>query len=151
MRYMRSRTSARPHRVVCLIAYLRPGSKTLDSSIQQIFASSSWRDSGTLCGRHNMSPRLMSISSARSKVAAVIGSASGDRAVRGVDAGDGRGEPAGQGQHRVTYTDQPAGDESGVATVVRMPVGLRADHVLHRKPDVDRDCGRWPRAGSPAD
>jgi hypothetical protein len=60
------------------MAYFLPTWKVAVSSIQQIIASISWVTVGWLCGRQIMSPREMSISSARRMVTDMGGKASID-------------------------------------------------------------------------
>src|SRR5207245_9526 len=67
--------SARPHRVVCLMASFAPG-RSGRSLIQQIIASMSWPFEGRLWTRQIMSPLETSMSSARVIVTDIGGTAS---------------------------------------------------------------------------
>ena len=70
-----SLTSARPVRVVCLIASFWRG-RSGSLVIQQTIASMSWLGFGALFGRAIMSPRLTSTSSSRRTVTDIGGKAS---------------------------------------------------------------------------
>ena len=78
-------------RVVCLIAYVPPA-RSGRSLNQHTIASMSWVTVGTLFGRQIMSPRLMSMSSARRTLTDIGGIASSIGPPYSVDAGDRGGE-----------------------------------------------------------
>ena len=69
-------TLARVVLVVCLMTYSRPGSNAASSAIQHTVASKSWTACGWLFARVIMSPREMSMSSARLIATAIGGNAS---------------------------------------------------------------------------
>ena len=90
-----SLTSARPVRVVCLIASFWRG-RSGSLVIQQIIASMSWLGFGAFCGRQIMSPRETSTSSSSRTVTDIGGNASAtswsNRSIAGDLAGHARGE-----------------------------------------------------------
>ena len=64
------------------------------------------------------------------------GERGGDLAAVGVDRGHRRAVPAGQDDDLGAGVQQPAGHLAGVAAVVVVLIGHRADHPLHREADV---------------
>ena len=132
-----SLTSARAVRVVCLIASFCRGCSGV-VVIQQTIASMSWLGCGALLTRAIMSPRETSTSSSRRTVTDIGGNASvtswSNRSMPWIF----EVMPLGQHDDLVARLQHAAGDLAAVAAVVVVLVGLGADDVLHREPDVDQ-------------